>query len=86
MCVIVQLRCSECARIESDQSNFAIGTSDGQDTGDRIVRSISFDSNQGARLIVGKDGSCCEGLLQLIKETSTVLGEVPGGIFPSKLS
>ena len=37
MHVVVQLGRSDCARIESDQLNFAIGTSDGQDTGDHIV-------------------------------------------------
>ena len=74
MHVIVQLRRGECARIE------------GNHTGDHIVRSISFNGNWGARLIVGMDESCCEGLLQLIKGTSTVLREVPGGIFPSKPS
>ena len=74
------------ARVEDDQLNLAIGTSDGQDTSDRIVRSISFDGDWGARLIVSKDGSSCEGLLQLIEGTSTVLREVPRGIFPSKPS
>ena len=37
MCVVVQLRCSECARIEGDQLNLAIGAGDGKDTGNRIV-------------------------------------------------
>ena len=86
MHVVVQLGRGECARIEGDQPNLAIGTSDGQDTGDRIVRSVGFDGDRGARLIVSKDGSSCEGLLQPIEGTSTVLGEVPGGIFPSKPS
>ncbi|KIM50337.1 hypothetical protein SCLCIDRAFT_145784, partial [Scleroderma citrinum Foug A] len=85
MCVIVQLRRSEGARIEGDQPNLAIRAGDGKDTVNRIVRSISFDGNQGARLIVSKDGSCCEGLLQPIEGALTVFGEVPRGIFPSKL-
>ncbi|KIM60182.1 hypothetical protein SCLCIDRAFT_124808, partial [Scleroderma citrinum Foug A] len=84
MHVVVQLGHSECARIEGNRLNLAIGTGDGQDTSDRIVQSVGFNSNRGARLIVSKDGSSCEGLLQLIEGTSTVLGEVPGGIFPSK--
>ena len=37
MRVVVQLRRSECVRIEGDRSNLAIGTSDRQDTGDCIV-------------------------------------------------
>ena len=73
-------------RIEGNWLNLAIGTGDGQDTGDRIVRSIGFDGNLGARLIVSKNGSCCEGLLEPIEGTSTVIGKVPGGIFLSKLS
>ncbi|KIM65451.1 hypothetical protein SCLCIDRAFT_112528, partial [Scleroderma citrinum Foug A] len=85
MCVIVQLRHGECARVEGNWLNLAIRTGDGQDTGDRIVQSVGFNGNRGARLIVSKDGSCCEGLLQPIKGTSTVLREVPRGIFPSKL-
>ncbi|KIM62260.1 hypothetical protein SCLCIDRAFT_120116, partial [Scleroderma citrinum Foug A] len=84
MHIVVQLGHGECVRIEGDQPNLAIGTSDGQDTGNRIVQSIGFDGDQGARLIVSKDGSSCEGLLQLIEGTSTVLREVPRGIFPSK--
>ncbi|KIM57580.1 hypothetical protein SCLCIDRAFT_130035, partial [Scleroderma citrinum Foug A] len=84
MHVVVQLGRGECARIEGDWPNLAIRTSDGQDTSNRIVRSVSFNGDRGARLIVSKDGSSCEGLLQPIEGTSTVLGEVPGGIFPSK--
>ncbi|KIM56613.1 hypothetical protein SCLCIDRAFT_132222, partial [Scleroderma citrinum Foug A] len=85
MHVIVQLRHGECVRVEGDWLNLTIGTGDGQDTGDHIVRSVSFNGNQGARLIVSKNGSSCEGLLQPIEGASTVLGEVPGGIFLSKL-
>ena len=84
MCVIVQLGRSECVRIESDQPNLTIRTSDGQDTSNCIVQSVSLNGDWGTRLIVSKDGSCCEGLLQPIKGMSTVLGEVPGGIFLSK--
>ena len=63
MCVIVQLRRGECVRIEGDRPNLTIGTSDGQDTSDHIVRSVGFDGDRGTRLIVSKDGSSCEGLL-----------------------
>ena len=86
MRVIVQLRCSECARVEGDWPNLAIGTGDGQDTGDCIVQSIGFDGDQGTRLIVSKDGSSCEGLLQPTEGASTVVKKVPRVIFPSKLS
>ena len=86
MRVVVQLGRGECARIEGNWLNLAIRTGDGQDTGNRIVRSVGFDGNWGTRLIVSKDGSSCEGLLQPIEGTSTVLGEVPGGIFLSKPS
>ena len=37
MHAIVQLGRNECARVEGDWPNLAIGTGDGQDTGDRIV-------------------------------------------------
>ncbi|KIM65174.1 hypothetical protein SCLCIDRAFT_113551, partial [Scleroderma citrinum Foug A] len=88
MRVIVQLGHGECARIEGDWPNLAIGTSDGQDTGligcHSHDRSISFDGDRGTRLIVSKDGSSCEGLLQPIEGTLTVLREVPRGIFLSK--
>ena len=63
MRVVVQLGRSECARIEGDWPNLAIRTSDGQDTGDHIVRSVGFDGDRGTRLIVSKDGSSCEGFL-----------------------
>ncbi|KIM64209.1 hypothetical protein SCLCIDRAFT_115682, partial [Scleroderma citrinum Foug A] len=84
MRVVVQLRRGECARVEGDQPNLTIGTGDGQDTGDRIVQSISFDGDRGARLIVSNDGSSCKGLLQPIEGVSTVLREIPGGILLSK--
>ena len=74
------------ARVEGNWLNLTIRTGDGQDTGDRIVQSIGFDGNWGARLIVSKNGSCCEGLFQLIEGTSTVVGKIPRGIFPSKPS
>ncbi|KIM53882.1 hypothetical protein SCLCIDRAFT_138030, partial [Scleroderma citrinum Foug A] len=84
MCVVVQLGHGQSVRVEGDRPNLAIGTGDGQDTGNCIVQSVSFNSNQGARLIVSKNGSCCEGLFQLIEGASTVVGKVPRGIFPSK--
>ena len=86
LCVIVQLGHGECVRIKGDWLNLAIGASDGKDTGDCIVRSVGFNGNQGTRLIVSMDGSCCEGLLQPIEGMLTVVGEVPRGIFPSKPS
>ena len=86
MHVVVQFGCSQGVRVEGNWPNLAIGTGDRQDTGDCIVQSVSFDDNWGTRVIVSKDGSCCEGLLQLIKRTSTVLREVPRGIFPQKPS
>ena len=86
MCVVVQLGRGHGARAEDDWLNLAIGTGDGQDTSDNIFRSVSFDGNWGARLIVSKNGSCCEGLFQPIEGTSTVVGKIPRGIFPSKPS
>ena len=87
MHVVVQLGHGQGARVEGDQPNLTIGTSDGKDTSNCIVRSIGFNSNQGTRLIlVSKNGRCCEGLLQPIEGMSTVVGEVPRGIFPSKPS
>ena len=47
MRVVVQLGRSECARIEGDRPNLAIRTGDGQDTGNRIVQSVSFDGGWG---------------------------------------
>ncbi|KIM68373.1 hypothetical protein SCLCIDRAFT_105601, partial [Scleroderma citrinum Foug A] len=82
---VVQLRHGECARVEGDWPNLVIRTGDGQDTSDHIVRSVGFNSDRGARLIVSKDGSSCEGLLQLTEGASTVIGKVPRGIFLSKL-
>ena len=59
---------------------------DGEDSGDRIVQSIGFDGDLCARLKVSKDGSCSKGLLQSIERLLALVGEVPRGILPSKLS
>ena len=37
MGIIVQLRCSQCLRIEGDQAKLAICTGDGEDSSDRVI-------------------------------------------------
>ena len=86
MGIVVQLERSQCLRIEGDRAKLAICTGDGEDSGDHIVRSISFNGDLHAWLEVSKDGSCSKGLLQPIERLSALIGEVPRGIFPSKPS
>ena len=86
MGIVVQLGRSQCLRIEGDRAKLAIHTGDGEDSGNRIIRSIGFNSDLHAWLEVSKDGSCSKGLLQSIERLSTLVGEVPRGIFPSKPS
>ena len=86
MGVVVQLGRSQCPRIEGDRAKLTICTGDGEDSGNRVIRSISFDSDLCTWLEVSKDGSCSKGLLQSIERLSALVGEVPRGIFPSKPS
>ena len=86
MGIVVQLRHSQCPRIEGDRVKLAIRTGDGEDSGNCVVRSISFNGDLHAWLEVSKDGSCSKGLLQPIERLSALVSEVPRGIFPSKPS
>ena len=86
MGVVVQLGRSQCPRIEGDRAKLTIRTGDGEDSGNHVIRSISFDSDLCAWLEVSKDGSCSKGLLQSIERLSALVSEVPRGIFPSKPS
>ena len=86
MGVIVQLGRSEHSRIESDQADFTIRTGGGKDTSNCVVRGVGFDNEGHIRLIVGKDGSCCEGYFEGIEGTPTLLRKVPRGVLSGELS
>ena len=86
MGIVVQLRRSQCLRIEGDWVKLTIHTGDGEDSGNHVVQSISFNGDLRTWLEVSKDGSCSKGLLQPIERLLALVGEVPRGIFLSKPS
>jgi len=61
-----------------------IGASDGKDSSDGVVRSISLHSQQSVRDPVGKDRSGGEGLLQEVKGRATILTKIPRNVFAGK--
>ncbi|KIN96843.1 hypothetical protein M404DRAFT_162179, partial [Pisolithus tinctorius Marx 270] len=69
------------ARVECDRPDLTIITSDGQNTGYGIVRSISLDGNRSFQGKVSSDKGRSEGLLEWIERPAALLRKVPGSTF-----
>ena len=63
MSIIVQLRGGQSLQIVSDGSELRIGTNNGQNASDGIVRGIGLDHKQSVRNPMSEDRSRSEGLL-----------------------
>jgi len=85
MGVIVQLQSSQGPGVVCNQANLSVGASNRQDTSNSVVGGISFHDDRGIQNKVGEYGCGGEGMLEGIKETLTVLGEVPRSILPCEL-
>ena len=63
MGIIVQLRGGQSPQIVSDGSEFRIGTDNGQNASDSIVRGVGLDLKRSIRNPMSEDWSGSEGLL-----------------------
>jgi len=84
MGVVVELRGGQSPRIVCDRTEDLVGASDGKDSSDGIVQSISLHSQRSVGDPVGKDRSGGEGLLQEVKGGATVLTKIPRNVFAGK--
>jgi len=82
--VIIQLRRGQSVRVVHDRAEDLVGASDGKDSSDGVVRSISLHSQRSVRDPVGKDRSGGEGLLQEVKGGATVLTKIPRNVLAGK--
>jgi len=71
MCVVVQLCCSESARVKGNWVNFIIFINNGEDCSKSIVQSISFYNELSISNPMSEDRSGCECLLERIESIMT---------------
>ena len=84
MGIIVEFWRGQCPRVERDQMDLAILTTDGDDTGDGIVRGIGFHNNGMVRQPMSQDGGGGEGVFEALESNVTVVRERPRDSFPGK--
>src|SRR5882724_5674539 len=70
--------------VECNRVQVAIGSCNGKDSGECIVRGVSLDCNLSVRDPMGKDWSCGESLFKCFKGGMALIGEMPGGTLAGK--
>ena len=71
MCVVVQLHCSESARVKGNWMNFIIFVNNGEDCSKSIVRGISFHNELSIRNPMSKDRSGGKYFLERVESILT---------------
>ena len=80
MCVIVQLRRSECVRVKGNWMNFIIFINNGEDCSKSIVRGISFHNELSIRNPISEDRYGGECFLERVESILTGGVELPRNI------
>jgi len=80
MCVVVQLRYSESARVKGNWVNFIIFVNNGEDCSESIVQGISFHDELSIRNLISKDKSRGKCFLERVESIYTGEVELPRNI------
>ena len=83
--IVVEFRRGQHPRAEHDQTDLTILTTDGDDTGDGVVRGISFHNNGMIWQPMSQNGGRSEGVLKALESNMTVVRERPRDSFPGKV-
>ena len=67
MGIVVEFRRGQSPRAECDQTDLTILTTDGDDTGDGVVRGIGFHNNGMIRQPMSQDGGGSEGVFEALE-------------------
>ena len=84
MGIIVEFRRGQSPRAECDWTDLTILTTDGDDTGDGIVRGVGFHNNGMIRQPMSQDGGGSEGILEALESNVTVVRERPRDSLPGE--
>ena len=84
MCVVVQLRRSESARVKGNWMNFIIFINNGEDCSESIVRDISFHNELSIGNPMSEDRSRGKCFLERVESILTGGAELPRNILPGE--
>jgi len=84
MCVIVQLHCSESARVKGNWMNFIIFVNNRENCSESIVRGISFHDELSIRNLISEDRCGGECFLERVESILTEEVELPRNVLPGE--
>ena len=84
MCVVVQLRRSESARVKDNWVNFIIFVNNGENCSESIVQDISFHDELSMRNPMSKDRSGGECFLERVESILTGEVKLPRNVLPGE--
>src|SRR5882724_10066979 len=84
MDIVIEFRDRKSPGVECNRVQVAIGSHNGKDSGECIVRGVSLDCILSVWDPMGKDRSCGESLFKCLKGGMALIGEVPGGTLAGK--
>src|SRR5882724_3111845 len=84
MDIVIEFRGRKCPGVECNRVQIAIGSRNGKDSGECIVRGISLNCNSSVRNPMGKDRSCGESLFKCFKSRVALIGKMPKGTLVGK--
>src|ERR1700746_3597905 len=71
--IVVEFRSSQCPRMECDRANLTILTTNGNDTGNGIVRGIGFHNDGVVQQPMSQNGGGSEGVFEALESNATVV-------------
>src|SRR6201981_3166475 len=84
MGIVIEFRSGQHPRIERDQTNLTILTTNGNDTGNGVVRGIDFHNDGVVRQPMSQNGGGSEGIFEALESNVTVIREGPRDSLPGK--
>src|SRR5882724_10523931 len=85
MDIVIEFWGRKSPGVECNRVQVAIGSRNGKDSSECIVRGISLDCNLSVWDPMGKDRSCCESLFKCFKGGLALIGEMPWGTLVGKM-
>ena len=84
MCVVVQLRCSESARVKGNWVNFIIFINNGEDCSESIVRGTGFYNELSIGNLMSEDRSGGKCSLERVESIYTEGVKLPRNVLPGE--
>src|SRR5882724_2377764 len=85
MDIVIEFQGRKSLGVECNRVKIAIGSRNGKDSGECIVRGVSLDCNLSVRDPMGKDWSCGESLFKCFKSGMALIREMPWGTLAGKM-